>query len=544
MIIISGAELLAYNSENKFLGESVRFAVNKNLTVRGFIYIPDEVSGVTGVFRQIKDINAFTDWDDIFLGGENFGRGKINRITYPQGDWVKLARPEISITIFDSGNPVVISGHHDLSGMYDLIHTSGFLINNLTENININYSEDGSQGLEHNITVRLNQYSGLADYSACYFAENLSNFLFNNNSNFNSTYLSGYVDSGSRTQTRTRKYDMINYDFGFIHRYNLRSDIISGTTFSYNLDFQIDEKGAGQVTENGKVRGVFPDYYANADLRYMIEALQNSYERCSGIYYFYYGSSTGILHPQHFALRSVHNVRAGTIDYSVVYVDNPNLFEDYIWDYQLSIDTNDVTNITQFAEDGTFHGNSNDPSGRYDQAVSGFLTTGDKTNASNRILSVYTGYFDPIFAADHPLTLLSSKRALKEAAGSVTYGYSWTNDITYANLTGVIRRIVSGTTTKESEDLLGIFGVNAGDGYELEQQGPNFVPGEYNQSIDVELGRLTINQALNGTGFFSDLWALVNVTGTYTSTSYEFSYPALTAKVNAVFKVYDNLVEL
>lgn len=544
MIIISGAELLSYNSENRFLGDSVRFAVNKNLTVKAFIYIPDQLSGVTGVFKQIKDINAFTDWDDIYIGGENFGRGKINKITYPQGDWVKLSKPEIFITIYDSGDPIVISGHYDLSGLYSTVRTSGFLINTLSETININYAEDGSQSLDHNINLKLNDYSGVAGYSPCAFAETVSDYLFNNNSNFNSTYLSGYVDSGTRTQTRTRKYDLINDDFGFTHRYILKSNIISGTTFSYSLDFQVDEKGLGSVTENGKIRGVIPDYYGNADIRYMMEALQNSFARCSGIYYFYYVNSTGILHPQHYSIKSVHNVRAGTIDYSVNYIDNPNLFEDYVWDYKLSIDTSDVTNITQFSEDGSFKGNSDNPSGRYDQALSGYFNTGDLTNASNRILGVYTNYFDPIFAADHPLTNLTSKRTLKEAAGSVSYSYNWTNDITYANLTGTIRRIIYSTSTKASEDLLGIFGVDGGDGYELEQQGPNFVPGEYSQSVEVELGRLTIDQALSGTGFFTDLWALVNVTGTYTSTSYEFSYPALTAKIDATFKIYDNLVDL
>lgn len=544
MIIISGAEVLAYNSQNRFLGEAVRFAVDKNLTVKGFIYILDQTSGVTGVFKQIKDINAFTDWDDIYLGGENFGRGKINKITYPAGDWVKLAKPEISLTIYDSGNPVVISGHKDLSGLYSTIKTSGFLIDTLNETINIGYNEDGSQGLDHIVNMRLHDYSGVSNYSPCIFAETVSNYLFNNNSNFNSTYLSGYVDSGTRTQTKTRKYDLINNDFGFSHRYSLKSNIISGTTFSYNLDFQVDERGAGTVVENGKIRGVVLNYYSNADIRYMVEALQNSYQRCSGIYYYYYTNSTGILHPQRYTLKSIHNVRAGTIDYSVTYIDNPNLFNDFVWDHQLSINTNDVNQITQFSEDGTFRGIINDPSGRYNQAVSGYTNTGDKTDASNRILGVYNDYFDPIFAANHPLTLLSSKRTFKQAAGSVAYNYTWTNDITYANLTGTIRRIVYSTATKASQDLLGIFGVNGGDGYELEQQGPNFIPGEYSQNVSVELGRLSINDSLKATGFFTDLWSLINVSGTYSSTSFEFSYPAFSARLDASFKVYDNLVQL
>lgn len=543
MIIISGAELLQYTQENRFLGDAIRFAINKNLNIRGLIYKPSSLSGVSGVLQEVKDINAFDDWEDIIINGENFGRGKINRITYPEGDWVRILRPTISITIYESGDPVVISGHKDFSGIYNLFHTSGYLINSLDENISISDGEDGTQSLDHTVTMKLNDYSGLSNYNPCFYAENLSDYLFNNNSQFNNTFLSGYVNSGIKTTTRKRSYDLLNDNFQFNKRYDLKSNIISGTTFSYNLSLNIDEKGLGTVIEAGQVKGVVQDYYNNADIRYMIEALSNSFGRCSGMYGHYYTTSSGSLKPKRLSLRSVHNKRAGIIDYTVEYTDNPRLYDQFLWDYQISFNENQVTNVTTFSEQGTFRGNSDNPESRYDQALSGYIATGDKTDAFNRVFDVYTGNFNSLFIIDHPLTLLNSTRSLKKAGGEVDYNYELTNDITRANLTGVIRRIVRKDTIKASEDLIGIFKVNAGDGYELEQFGPNYIPGEYQQDIEVELHRLTIPEALDASGFFADLWALVTITGTYSQTSFEFSYPNLTARLSATFKKFDGLLE-
>lgn len=425
MIDFQGARLASYRHQHNYFGDNFRYGVTKSITIDGSIYQLDNESGVAPVWSGISGIvSGATDYDDIIINGNNFGKGRVESLSFAPGVDVKKKDYSASITIFSTGNLFNFSGKY----------YSGLNLNDpscpiyLTENFNEDFSFDLDENKEwnfvHNISVKF--VSGKAiggTQSPTDMARSLAFNLFNTVipfEIFDSSYEGGvYNPSGKAYYIES--YDEITSECNFSKRINIGKGV-DGYSITYSHSINTDENGITTVSEDGDIKGIIEPLMDSANNGYSLESL-NFYTRCNDAFNFYKPNSANLLSATRIRSRKTVNNFEGSIQYGVLFTNDAKIASSYSWEYTQEISKLDNC-IYSVGERGQIKGISTDCSSTdlYTNALIGWAAV--KPGIPSRVSQYYT------LATTYSNTLknISREENRSQFNGTIGYNYSYNDD--------------------------------------------------------------------------------------------------------------------
>lgn len=429
MIDFTFCKILTYQQENNYFSDSFRYASKKELTIQGILYNPANFSGVSGLQSDITNFEiSAKDYDEILLNGINFGYGRINSLNFESSNGVRLQNYSASITIFNTGNLFNLTGNY-----YSGLDTSNLhLINNFSESFDFSIKEDLTYSYTQNINIGF--ISGAAtggNSNPINMAKSFASGLLFSTPAFGliDSQHSGFYNSSIGRRFYTESYNLISNECSFSERMDLAPN--SGNySFIYNTDLSIDEDGNANVSENGKIVGLTNNYYQDSLDGYNAEII-NSFSRCNEVFNNYTNLSTSYpLVNAHITLNKKINKFAGTIDYNVLYSNNPALTSDYSWEYtqDISKDSNYCSHTIK--ENGRIKGITNCSNlGGFEKAQVAFASI--QSSGLSRILAFYQAATN----TSNNISLISSSEKLSPVTFEIDYENTYSDD-PYRNVDG------------------------------------------------------------------------------------------------------------
>ena len=420
MINFKDARILSYSQKNDFLGDIFRYASKKDLTIEGTFY-SDDFSGVSSITEQVRNMTASAgDFEPIILNGVNMGEGKINSISYKEGEDVKQKDYVVNVSIYDTGNLFNFNGPNYSGSSLPFVH----FVDNVSENFDFSIKDDGTHEYRQNVTVKFVPEAGTGVSGAIVLAKNLASQLLSGTPAFG--FISGFYNAPGK-RTYSESYNLINNECSFTENYSADS---AGTTFSikYSHEVSTDENGISNVSENGTIKGLTPDYYLNAEQGFNSESSQ-FFNRCNSVLLHYVPSAGSLINRKLSISKKINKIE-GVINYSVSYSNNPNLFNNYFWDYQVEVSKNSENCFYNLRERGKIKGYDGCANvNKYAAAKTGWNTI--KPGISARISSMY-----PL---SNPIKLISSSIRESPFNGEVDYDFWYTDDLKY-DITPAIKK--------------------------------------------------------------------------------------------------------
>jgi len=274
---------MSYEHSPKFLGDSsFNYRVEKNLTIKGFI---DNFLNTNGVEKTVSGVNSFiasaADFQPIIINGVDFGSGRVDNISFSDGNWVRKADYSAKIVIFETGDLSNMLGEYYNGVRESLTNPSNGpeLIESIDESFSFSVSDSKEYSFDHSVNLKLIQGSynsfNCARSIASGFLKNLVPFGFINNQ-----YSGFYARPSKRYYTES--YDLINGKYSFAEKFSTHGNNNTyGFVRSHNLS--IDRDGLTSVVENGKIQGIVDPVY-NAALSGLSVESSGSYGRCADFY--------------------------------------------------------------------------------------------------------------------------------------------------------------------------------------------------------------------------------------------------------------------
>ena len=474
MISFSDARLLSYDHQHKYFGDNLNYGVEKHLTIEGNLYNLTNFSGVSGIWNSLSNmVSTAIDYDSVVINGVNFGAGRINNINFTEGQDVRKKPYVVDLIIFDSGNLYNMNGpDFDEISLPD-IH----LTENFNESFDFAIAEDGTYSYKQNINVRYIKGSEIANPISS--AKRLASGLFNASTiyGFIDNQHSGFYNSFGR-RTYTENYNKITNECSFSENFT-QGENSGDYSVKYTQEVNTAEDGISTLSENGQIKGLFgPDFIGSAYYGLDI-VLSSAYSRASNLLNVYV-PNTRALNSSHVSLQKKINQFTDSIDYSVVYNNDPRNNSTYSWENTIDISRSNTCYYI-IKENGKIQGISQDctRAEQYNNALNGWAIV------SPGIAGRVAQHYQNISHLNNSLKLISKSQKVSPHDGNLSYEYTYTDDLLYL-IAGNIKRIETEVqTTKPTLVYRGYDVVNVG---KVIQNLKRANPGQVRVSVNV-LGR-------------------------------------------------------
>jgi len=349
------ATLLGYQVNKNYLGEGV-FALStiKNISIEGILDNRVNNSDSEGVKENFQKISGFLTgivnaYDAVIVNGYNLGTGKVNNLSFPDQNPIRLGSYKYDIEIVENSDFSNIQTGDIygtfLSGVNDKILS-------LDETLNFDNAANGDYSYNHDLNI---QYY---DTGSDLFTKS-KNFA---NSIYSDSLKLGLIGpfSGFYDVLKTKKnyfsetYDLISKRCGFSKKILINKNYNNNYTITLNHTITLDTNGKISVTEQGVIKGLDNTLNYTAD-NYFNTELANSYNRCQNVFNVYvekYGlKAKDSLFTQPFNLGKTADWFNNSLEYSVSYVNDPAFEGNIINTYNITINK-DIQDIATYSEQG------------------------------------------------------------------------------------------------------------------------------------------------------------------------------------------------
>lgn len=405
--------LLEYSHAPLSFEAGLVYRVEKRLSITGTIIDRNASSGVSSlVQKEGSIISGATDYDDIYLNGILFGQGKITKISFDGGTMVNRENYSYDIVCYEDGDLF-----NAASGAYTGIDwTNARLIDNLSESLSFESSQDGRKSYNHAISVRFcEQISATAaiDLAKAFAAQ-----MFSAVSGLGQ-FLGQYNTIGSAQKVYNESYNYVDGSCSFSENTIIPAEQgaeVYSTELSYQT--QLGADGHVRVTETAIIQGINLPRTLSAETGFIAKS-GGSYSRCQAIHAAYAFSSPTLIN---ISLTSSveRNKFEGSITFTNEYTTDPKYSELARWEYSIEVSKSENSRIV--SESGSVIGNGRAMADKYAKAKS-FFDASVAPSAAARAASIY--------AADGGIgSLKSTQESLSknEFTGVISYQYSWTDN--------------------------------------------------------------------------------------------------------------------
>lgn len=420
-LTFSNAKLLSYDHTHDFFGDNLNYAAKKHLVIQGCIYNLTNGEGVAGIWEGIDGfVKDLMDYDSVTINGYTFGRGRINTITFTEGNDVRKKEYSVDLTIFAVGNLYNLIGD-DFTGItLPNIH----LTERFTESFDFNIAEDGTYTYRQNVDVKYIKGGTIPDPIAA--AKTLASQLINSTPIYgfiNSTYAGFYNASGRRTYTES--YNKITNDCSFTENF-LQDPEFGNYSWRYNQELNTNEDGISTLIESGHIEGLTgPDYLSSA-LTGLNLVLGGSLARAQ-ILLAAYITNPNSLNTSYIVLQKKINQFTNSVDYVIQYNNDPRNHITYSWEYTQEISRSN-TCFYQVKENGRVRGIGSNctKTQQYNNALAGWYIV--RAGIGTRLAS----YYLQVVGITNSLVYISSSERKAIHEGEISYEYTYTDDPTYS----------------------------------------------------------------------------------------------------------------
>jgi hypothetical protein len=436
----ANVKLLTYEHKNNFWGDKTfRYGSTISMSVKGYVLSLSKTFGVKDVFSACVLLSdSLGSPQDIVINNQSYGVGKIKKVEFDSGNWVKATEYTASIEIVQEGSIFDFGGEEFEQKIIDSIKGGAYFLEDFSEAYSVDYSssDDSISGI-HSVDVRMSTlYSG----DKILFAKNLASVIFSK------TFVEKLSQNAySKPPESLRKdyysenYNTINGACGF-----KRSFSYSNTSECFSrkrsIVVSLGEDGITNVTESNSIQGecLNSTLFESAEAGFSSE-ISGAYARCLASFAVYkgrFGIVNNLINKE--LERSVKNNRfTGEIEYSVTFTNDKKRKGYYSYEYTLDLSRSEdfVWNVT---EAGSVNGDGAvGSSEKFDKALDGWDK--EKENITSRVGSFYSSNasIKPISSS---LKFITKNVVYSPFDGAVSYSWSYTDDLTL-NMDGDIRRI-------------------------------------------------------------------------------------------------------
>jgi hypothetical protein len=424
MINFNGARVLSYDHNHLFFGENFRYATRKNISIEGSIYALGNTSGVAPVWSGIDGfVGSAQDYSNIIINGVDFGKGRIENITFAESVDVTRKDYRVSVVTYESGNLFNMKGTYYDGLDFENPNFPAYLLESFNEDFSWTRDENKNEVKTQNVSLKFisgaaNGGSGNPIAMAKSFASGLffhprAFRLFGGNS------ANAFAEAPFRYFTEN--YNQITNECSFSATHKVINDA-KLYAFTYTNSVNTDQDGITSVEENGRIAGIADDLWTNAKNGYDIE-YPGAYGRCVSTFNYYAPADSYPLSTSKLSLSRQDNKFEGTIEYNVSYNNDPRNKGLYSWEYTQEISRKGDCTF-EVGEKGRIKGFSNDCSqeGKYENGLAGWVII--KGGVGARV----TDFYEESSGQTKPLKMISKSETKSAFEGTVDYDVKYTDD--------------------------------------------------------------------------------------------------------------------
>jgi len=419
--------VLGINQNTRFFDAGFQFSTSKRLSIAGTINDLIVGFGITGIWTGqegvLETIRNNNNYQPLILNGTNFGSGRIENITFAQGQDVRIKTYEANISVLESGNLFNFTGEY-----YSGIQTDNFqYLQQFSESYSFNKKLNGGYSYVHSASIQFT--SGVGQLNSIASAQSLAKTLFTG-SNLGFAFYPGFTDKQGKRYV-SEAYNLISNECSFQETFDFDNNN-GNYSAVYNLSVQLDQEGIVTASEQGNIQGIENPNYQKA-LSAINTEMTGSYYRCSGMVNSYFPSGAILITSPTSQGRSI-DIFNNNINYVVTFNNAINNRQSYFWDYSLEV--NKQNGVSTVTEQGNVLGRGENPTTSYNLASNGFVTV--KNGIAGRCGALFVGNYAP--ATNY---LEAKQEGYSPTKGAINYSYTYSNDPTLISNNGIRRKNVT-----------------------------------------------------------------------------------------------------
>jgi hypothetical protein len=281
-MVFDNVKLMSYSHQSRFLGgDSVLIGIVKTIEITGYILDLTNSRGVSKIVSDVRAIRTMlSQFQDIILNGQNFGRGKATSFSVDSGNWVRTTQYQATFEILQE---IPLGGTS--SGDFSSINLNGrklHLLKDLTESFSIDFDKNNKiLNGTHSIDLQFNGLNSNSDLLAD--ASFLASILL---STLPGDFVeSTYIYRTNSITSNSENYNLIDGRCGFVKTFTYNNE---DTTKQYSVErennISINIDGIVEVFENIRIKAEDRGDYETIIVNAIKTEKNTAYSRCLSLF--------------------------------------------------------------------------------------------------------------------------------------------------------------------------------------------------------------------------------------------------------------------
>jgi len=398
-ISLENPTILGITNNYSFSQGGIALRQVQNISIEGILLSLNTVTGVAGIWNQIKTYNSsnFDGLINITINGVSYTSGKINSFDFDQGENQDVRTKPTKID-FEVYSEFGSSNDKDYLDSYALQN-----IESISDSFGLSLSEGNKKDYNHSFSLQYFNTTGSALINA---SRTIAAGVLATNKYALSMLGGGYSDAYKRYYNET--FDVYKGSYSLNETLSYLNDITSNATKSLGYSVQLGNGGIITIKEDGEIQGLVDDKYTNA-LNLFNSTYPGAFARCQS----YLSDFSSELTPALTTLQGIATSRAvtrdqflGKINYTIEFTNQPRLQGTIIKDNTIDF---------KKSEDGFIESTENGTYTAYGKTSANNPSNNDKFK---RALTQYSSDYSTVYSSSSNTTIPSL------AQGLFTFGSS------------------------------------------------------------------------------------------------------------------------
>ena len=357
-ISLENPTILGITNNYSFSPGGIALRQVQNISIEGILLSLNTVTGVAGIWNQIKIYNSsgFNGLIDITINGVSYTGGKITSFDFNQGENQDVRTKPTKIE-FEVYSEFGSTDDKDYLDSYALQN-----VETISDSFGLTLAEGNRKDYTHSFSLQYFNTTGSALLNA---SRTIAAGVLATNKYALSMLGSGYSNSYKKYYNET--FDVYKGSYSLNQTLSYLNNISGNATISTGYSVQLGNGGVITLKEDAEIQGLVDDKYTNA-LSLFTTSYPDAFNRCQS----YLNSFSGELSPSLITLQNVAISRAvtrdqflGKINYSIEFTNQSRLQSGVIKDNSIDFKKSE-DGFIESTENGTYTAygktSANDPS--------------------------------------------------------------------------------------------------------------------------------------------------------------------------------------
>ena len=345
-ISLENPTILGITNNYSFSQGGIALRQVQNISIEGILLSLNTITGVAGIWNQIKTYNSsnFNGLIDITINGVGYTSGKINSFDFNQGENQDVRTKPTKID-FEVYSEFGSSDDKDYLDSYALQN-----IETISDSFGLSLSEGNKKDYNHSFNLQYFNTTGSALVNA---SRTIAAGVLATNKYALSILGDGYSNVYKKYYNET--FDVYKGSYSLNETLSYLNDISSNATKSLGYSVQLGNGGVITVKEEGEIQGLVDDKYTNA-LNLFNSTYGGAFGRCQT----YLSDFSSELTPALTTLINIATSRTvtrdqfpGKINYTIEFTNQVKLENTIIKDNSIDFKKSE-DGFVEFTENGTY----------------------------------------------------------------------------------------------------------------------------------------------------------------------------------------------